>query len=231
MREWDRSPVKCFYDLFGRIQLRSRDGIARAFEDRVQSESIANVYSIESLSRRELFIWLAAILCATAFTETMALGGFSLEHLARLNAFQILGWWAALRLLFLREGFSLATKLDFWVTGVVGAIILLPANRVVWIATSLAAIYIYVRSVNDSNGRTAASVLAALSVQSLWGPTIFSLFAIHLLRVDAALVGVALDLTRSGYVWHDNVIMKQGHSVEIYNGCSSFHNVSLAGFL
>jgi exosortase/archaeosortase family protein len=41
-------------------------------------------------------------------------------------------------------------------------------------------------------------------------------------------VGVALDMTRSGFVWRDNVIKTEGHSIEIYNGCSSFHNISLA---
>jgi hypothetical protein len=57
---------------------------------------------------------------------------------------------------------------------------------------------------------------------------LFSLFAFDLLRADAAIVGAFLDLTQSGYAWHDNVIATQGHSIEIYSGCSSFHNVSLA---
>jgi len=155
-------------------------------------------------------------------------GGASFENLAGVNAFQILGWFAVLRLFFLQESSTLVTKQDFWAIGVVGATNLLPGEKAVWIAASLAAVYIYVQSQKGSNGRAGASVLAALCVQSLWGPTLFGLFSVYLLRADAALVGVALDMTRSGFVWHDNVIMTQGHSVEIYSGCSSFHNISLA---
>lgn len=198
------------------------------FEGETQVGSIAGASSIRSFSRRELFIWLASILCATAVAPTVMHGGASLEHLAGINAFHILGWFAVLRLLFLQESSTPVTKQDFWATGVVGAINLLPADRALWIAASLAAVYIYVQSQKGSNGRAGASVLAALCVQSLWGPTLFSLFSVYLLRADAALVGVALDMTRSGFVWHDNVILTQGHSVEIYNGCSSFHNISLA---
>ena len=203
-------------------------GSVDVFEGETQLGSIAGASSKSAVSRRELFIWLASILCATAFTQTVMYGGASFENLGRINAFHILGWFAVLRLLFLQESSTLVTKQDFWAIGVVGATNLLPGEKAVWIAASLAAVYIYVQSQKGSNGRAGASVLAALCVQSLWGPTLFSLFSVYLLRADAALVGVALDMTRGGFVWHDNVIMTQGHSVEIYNGCSSFHNISLA---
>ena len=92
----------------------------------------------------------------------------------------------------------------------------------------LAALYIYAGNEKGSNGRAGAAVLGALSVQSLWGPTLFSLFTVYLLRADAALVGVALKLTRGGFDWHENVISTEGFTVGIYNDCSSFHNISLA---
>ena len=56
----------------------------------------------------------------------------------------------------------------------------------------------------------------------------FRFFALDLLRGDAILVGTLLDATRSGYTWHDNIIETQGHGIEIYGNCSSFHNVSLS---
>jgi exosortase/archaeosortase family protein len=114
------------------------------------------------------------------------------------------------------------------VVGVVGAIDLLPSGKATWIAATLAALYIYAGNEKGSNGRAGAAVLGALSVQSLWGPTLFSLFTVYLLRADAALVGVALKLTRGGFDWHENVISTQGFTVGIYNDCSSFHNISLA---
>jgi hypothetical protein len=204
--------------------LRSLD----VFEGETQLGSNAGASAKSPFSRRELFIWLASILCATAFAQSVMHGGAFFEQLLKINAFQILGWFAVLRLLFLQESSTRVTKQDFWATGVVGAINLLPPDNAVWLAASLAAAYIYVQSQKGSNGRAGAGVLAALCVQSLWGPTLFSLFSVYLLRADAALVGVALDMTRSGFVWHDNVIMTKDHSIEIYNGCSSFHNISLA---
>ena len=179
-------------------------------------------------SRRELFIWLASILCASAFAQSMTHGGTTALSLESIGAFQILGWFAVLRLLYLQTSSAPASSRDFWVTGVIGAITLLPSGKATWIAATLAALYIYAGNEKGSNGRAGASVLAALSVQSLWGPTLFSLFTVYILRADAALVGVALKLTRGGFDWRENIISSQDFSVGIYNGCSSFHNISLA---
>ena len=179
-------------------------------------------------SRRELFIWLASILCASAFAQSMTHGGTTALSLESIGAFQILGWFAVLRLLYLQTSSAPASRRDFWVAGVVGAIDLLPSGKATWIAATLAALYIYAGNEKGSNGRAGAAVLGALSVQSLWGPTLFSLFTVYLLRADAALVGVALKLTRGGFDWHENVISTQGFTVGIYNDCSSFHNISLA---
>ena len=180
------------------------------------------------ISRRELFIWLASILCASAFAQSTTHGGTTALGLESIGAFQIVGWFAVLRLLFLQTSSAPASSRDFWVMGVVGAINFLPSGKASWIAATLAALYIYVGNEKGSNGRAGASVLAALSVQSLWGPTLFSLFTVYILRADAALVGVALKLTQGGFDWHENVISTQGFTVGIYNGCSSFHNISLA---
>jgi exosortase/archaeosortase family protein len=158
----------------------------------------------------------------------MTHGGATTLGLRSVGAFQILGWFAVLRLLYLQTSSGPTSRQDFCAAGVVIAINLLPSGKATWIAASLAAFYIYARSAKGSNGRAGASVLAALSVQSLWGPTLFSLFTVHILRADAALVGFALNLTRSGFEWHENVISSQDFSVGIYNGCSSFHNISLA---
>ena len=54
-------------------------------------------------SRRELFIWLASILCASAFAQSMTHGGTTALSLESIGAFQILGWFAVLRLLYLQH--------------------------------------------------------------------------------------------------------------------------------
>jgi hypothetical protein len=178
------------------------------FERETQVGSIAGAASIGSFSRRELFIWVASILCGTAVAQTAMYSGTSFESLihdfAGIGAFKILGWFAVLHLLILERSATPVTKLDFWAIGILGAINLMPAQRVLWIAATLAAVYIYVCNQKGSNGRAGASVLGALCVQSLWGPTLFSFFSIEFLRADAALVGVALGVTQNGFIWYDN---------------------------
>jgi hypothetical protein len=215
-------------------------GSLGVFESGTQDVWVAGLASLTPFSRRELFIWLASILCATAASQIAMQGAeslkfltysHSLEDISRFegfSAFEGLGWFAVLRLLILERSATPVTKQDFWAIGILGAINLMPAQRVVWIAASLAAVYIYVSNQKGSNGRAAASVLGAICVLSLWGPTLFSFFSVEILRADATLVGFVLDMTQSGFVWHDNVILTQGHSLEIYTPCSSFHNVSLA---
>ena len=194
-----------------------------------------------SFTRRELFIWFAAILFATKFFQSLLqVSGLSFRdslfiQAAGISAFQLLAWFAVFRLLVREPSRAPASRQDFVVIGllgiiniVLGIIDLMPAQRVIWILATLAAIYIFLTNTKGSYSRAAAIVLMALCVQSLWGPIFFSLFAYDLLRADAAIVGAVLDVTRSGYTWHDNVIATQGHSIIIWSNCSSFHNVSLA---
>jgi hypothetical protein len=194
--------------------------------------AIANPELSASISIGELFIWLAAILFASAATRRIVDGEDFIElnliELSRINIFQVMGWFAVFRLLGLQRAAAQACKADYYLAAAVGLLSLLPAKEAGWLAASVAAAYIYFRAEKGSYGRAAASVLAALCVQGFWGPIFLSLFSYDLLRADAALVGVALDLTQTGYHWHDNVIQTQGHEIEIYVGCSSFHNVSLA---
>jgi hypothetical protein len=203
-------------------------GSMRVLEGETRLGSIVGAASKCAFSKRELFIWLASILCASVFAQTVTHGGASFLNLESIGAFQVLGWFAVLRLLFLQTSSGSVTRQDFWATGVVGAINVLPGGKAVWVASSLAAVYIYAQSGKGSNGRAGAAVLGALCMQSLWGPTLFNFFSFDLLRADAALVGVALSLTRDGFAWYGNLISSQGFTLGIYSGCSSFHNISLA---
>jgi len=85
--------------------------------------------------------------------------GTTALSLESIGAFQILGWFAVLRLLYLQTSSAPPSRRDFWVAGVVGAIDLLPSGKATWIAATLAAIYIYAGNEKGSNGRAGAAVL------------------------------------------------------------------------
>jgi hypothetical protein len=180
-------------------------------------------------ARKELFLWFAAILCTTSVSQNV--GRFFEEvpfALPGFGVFQILAWWAVFSLLGRETSGAPATRQDFVVVGSLCIINMMPAERTIWIAATLVAVYIHLTSMKGSNARAAATVLLALCIQTLWGPAVFSFFAPDLLQADAAIVGTALDVTQSGFTWHANIIATEGHSVELFNGCSSFHNISLA---
>jgi len=69
-------------------------GSMHMLEDATRMGSIADADA--QFSRRELFIWLASILCASAFAQSMTHGGTTALSLESIGAFQILGWFAVL---------------------------------------------------------------------------------------------------------------------------------------
>lgn len=185
------------------------------------------------LERRELLIWFAAALCATNVFKSVAQvpgSGFDAyaAWLSGFSAFHVIAWFAVFRLLSLDTCKAPATATDFGVITALALVNLLP-ERMTWVAVALFAAYVFWTAARLSTPRAAATVLWALCVQAVVGPLIFNFFSLDFLRADAALVGTALNATQTGFTWHDNIIETAGHSIEVFNGCSSFHNISLAG--
>ena len=187
-----------------------------------------------ALSRRDIFIWAAVILFLNQlFGVAKEMPAASLvalvTDLLAVGIFQYLAWYAVFRLLGSSDPAPAARLRDFVVTAVLCLLVFLPSSRVIWVAATGIAIYLWLSDAGDPKLRAAGIVLAALSVQELWGHVFFNLIASHVLRAEAAAVGTMLEAVRSGTVWQDTVIMgPDGHGVVIISGCSSFHNVSLA---
>jgi hypothetical protein len=149
--------------------------------------------------------------------------------LLAVGIFQYLAWYAIFRLLGSSDPGPAAQWRDFLIIAAFCLLVFLPTSRAIWVAASGIAIYLFLTETGDAKLRAAGIVLAALSVQELWGRLFFNLVADHLLRAEAAVIGTMLEVARPGTVWHDNGISgPDGHGVVIISGCSSFHNVSLA---
>ena len=184
------------------------------------------------LSRRDIFIWAAAILFINqvygVIKETPAASVEVLDPLA-VSIFQYLAWYAVFRLLGSSDLAPAARLRDFLVTAALCLLVFLPSDRAIWAAATGIAIYLFLTDTGDRKLRGAGIVLAALSVQELWGRLFFNLMADHLLRAEAAVIGTMLEVAQPGTVWQDNAIRgPNGHGVVIIAGCSSFHNLSLA---
>jgi exosortase/archaeosortase family protein len=187
-----------------------------------------------ALPRRDVFIWAAAILfCNHLFGVVGEIPAVSLEALVSdllaVGIFQYLAWYVVFRLLVSSDVARAARSRDFLITAALCLPVFLPTSKMVWVAATGIAAYLWLFDQGDPKVRAAGVVLAALSVQELWGHLLFQLLTFPLLRAEAAVVGTLLEAVRPGTMWHDNTITgPNGYGVVIINSCSSFHNLSLA---
>jgi hypothetical protein len=187
-----------------------------------------------ALSRRDIFIWAAAILFLNQlFAEVKEMHVASLETLVTtllaFGVFQYLAWYVIFHLLRSSDVVPVPRSRDFLVTVALCLPVFLPTSRAIWFAATGIAIYIWCFNAGDPKLRAAGVVLAALAVQELWGHIFFNIVTDPLLRGETAVVGTMLEVARPGTVWHDNVVTgPSGYGILIGAGCSSFHNLSLA---
>jgi hypothetical protein len=187
-----------------------------------------------ALPRRDVFIWAAAILFLNQlFGVVKEMPAVSLEALVSdflaIGIFQYLAWYVVFRLLISSDLAPEARSRDFLIIAALCLPIFLPTSKMVWVAATGIALYLWLFNQGDPKVRAAGVVLAALSVQELWGHIFFNLVTFPLLRAETAVVGTLLAAARPGTVWHDNAITEpNGFGIVIINSCSSFHNLSLA---
>lgn len=186
-----------------------------------------------ALRRREFFLWIVALLFASQVLRLPAgsageLGQGLASAIADKSMFFYLAWFAVARLLLDGNATRIAGRADLLLVAGVGLANLLPWLSVVWVTTTITAIYMWATSREDRAQQAAAAVLLAVAVNGFWAPRIFDLFAYSLLRLDTALVGSILQATQPGMSWHDTIMSAPGgHSILVFGPCSSFHNISL----
>jgi hypothetical protein len=141
-----------------------------------------------------------------------------------LQAFELFG--AVVSLYLLSKGRDNASRLDWFVCA---AAIMVAGLGFAGYSVTLFALYLFVRDRQDLNTRAAGTVAAAVAIQAIWAPLIFSKISFVLLQIDAGVVGWLVSLALAGASWSGTVVSTpSGHNVAIYEPCASFHNLSLA---
>ena len=144
---------------------------------------------------------------------------------AALGAFEFFG--AAASLYLLSKGRPDNASLLDWLG--CAAAIFAACIGFVGSSISLFALYLFFRDRDDLNTRAAGTVAAAVAVQAVWAPLIFSKISFLLLQIDAGVVGWLVSHFVPGASWADTVVYTpSGHNVAITAPCASFHNLSLA---
>jgi Transmembrane exosortase (Exosortase_EpsH) len=186
------------------------------------------------LLRRDLLIWAAVILfcnqLADAAKGPLILSTQSIIHvLLTISIFQYMAWYVIYRFLWTSDRAQAARWQDLASVTALLLPLFMPTGRMIWVSATGFAGYLWLFSDGDRRLRSAGIVLAALSVQELWGHLFFNLIALHLLRVETAVVGFMLEMARTGTSWKGNIITgPSGFGLAIFAPCSSFHNLSLA---
>jgi hypothetical protein len=91
------------------------------------------------------------------------------------------------------------------------------------------ALYLIIRGSHNLYTRAAGTVAAAVAIQAIWAPLIFSKLSFFLLQVDAGAVGWLESQLLPGSTWSGTIVLTpSGHNVVITEACASFHNLSLA---
>lgn len=184
--------------------------------------------------RRDIFIWVCAIVFLNQiFSVVKDTPSASLEQLLSdlggVGIFQLMAWYAIFRLLASSDRAPVTQLRDFLIAVALCGLVFAPATRLIWVAALGVGIYGSLFNQGDPKLRAAAVVLSALSVQEFWGRIFFKLFALPLLHAETAVVGTLLQAVRPGTMWQDNLITgPSGHGIAVYDGCSSFHNLSVA---
>ena len=142
-----------------------------------------------------------------------------------LQAFEFFGAVVSLYLLS-RSRLGSASLLD-WLT--CGSAVLVASIGFSGLSITLFACCLFVRGRHDLNTKAAGTVAAAVAIQAVWAPLVFSKISFVLLQIDAGVVGWLVSLFVPGASWSDAVVSTpSGHDVEITALCASFHNLSLA---
>lgn len=144
---------------------------------------------------------------------------------AVLGAFELLGAIASMYLLSKGRA-SNASVLD-WIACAFA--ILVASMGFAAYSITLFALYLFVRDPDDLNTKAASTVAAAVAVQAVWAPLVFSKISFLLLQIDAGVVGWLVSIFVPGASWSGTVVSTpSGHDVIINEPCASFHNLSLA---
>jgi len=144
---------------------------------------------------------------------------------AALGGFQFCG--AAVSMYLLSKGRLDKSSLLDWLCSV--SSVLMACLGLVGSSITLFAFYLIVRDRNDLNTIAAGTVAAAVAMQAIWAPFVFSKISFLLLQIDAGIVGSLVGQFVPGASWSGTAVnTPTGHNVEITAPCASFHNLSLA---
>jgi hypothetical protein len=159
--------------------------------------------------------------------ESVAVHGWDYAVFNTFNVSVIVwgAWASACYLAVLANDANRIRSRDIALACIVLAIVALPVSNLSWLSLCLLSASVFWTSPKGSLQQRSAAIFFAICAPMLWGPELLALAAPPLLKIDAFLVGTLMGTKQSGNL----VTFLDGvHSMQIWPGCSSFHNISQA---
>ena len=181
------------------------------------------------ISRGQLFAGLLILPCANGLAARAIEASRELGWQAVTAGFNVsaIVWLAVLASLglVLRTGEEKVKAIDLFIGAIVVALTAAPVPKLSWVALTLSSIYISRASPAGSVMQRGSLICLALTAPMAWGPTLMHAYFEPFQRIDALFVSAITGTDRLGSL----VQLADGSGyLLIAQGCSSFHNVSLA---
>ncbi|MGA8172010.1 MAG: hypothetical protein WB816_14415 [Methylocystis sp.] len=188
-----------------------------------------------TISRREVFLWIAFTLLANEILQLVdaQIGDSLIIILGTQNYILWLAGYAFVYRLWLSSRESPADRLDLWFAALtclaISLVGFVPHRWGLGLIATAVAGYLMWAYRGDSNLRSAGGLMFAMSAHLVWGPIFFQLSTPEVVRGDAAIVGGLLKVLRPDILWRDTTFYApNGHGLIIAGACSSFQNISIA---
>lgn len=186
-----------------------------------------SIPSAARFGRRELDLWLAAMLFARYVLGLIHRAAIDQGSETVVNLFQFFAWFVLAHLLVQCGARNRIRWRDAGLFALCGLCAALPGDNAVWAACTLGSICLS-SDRSDRFRTSAAAMLAALAINGLWAPVLFKLLGYWFLKIDTALVAAVLQSTGRLTAHSGNVLSVGANGLEVLASCSSFRNISMA---
>ncbi len=146
-----------------------------------------------------------------------------------VNAGELLAFVAIYSLIKSKNDTIVLSRADFAILSACALFFLPPETHFPFFGATIAGLYFWRRRARNPQFASVGQLWLALSIYEMWGPLFFRVVSAPIIRAEVALIVKAGGLLGFG-LDNDGVLLRSpsGWLVIVIEGCSSFHNVSLA---
>jgi hypothetical protein len=151
------------------------------------------------------------------------------ESLFAVNAGELLSFIAIYTVFKSKIDSIVLSGLDFAIISFCAMFFLLPEPRLPFVGATIAGLYFWWRHAHDERLASAGQLWLAISIYECWGPVLFKVISAPIIQQEASVITKLGQLAGAGlHLDGVRIYSPSGWFIYVMEGCSSFHNSSLA---